>query len=248
MSERYDIVFRGDIIEGFFLQQVKTDLARLMKVEADAVAPLFSGRPERLKKNVDLATAEKYRVVLQKIGMRVDLKAVEDTSEAAKEVAKTAHPAQKSQSSVAIPKTISPQIAESQELNTTVRDVGITLAPPGAILLTEESERQKQARQATVVDVEHLSLDQQAGYLMHADERKDVIEPVAVDLSDYSIADAGEDLLHADEKQEFIPLEVDIADITMADVGATLSEEKQSEKYKIPDISHLQLSESDLSK
>ncbi|NQT27355.1 hypothetical protein HQ585_18520 [candidate division KSB1 bacterium] len=75
---RYNIVFKGEIIDGCDLSQVKTDLAHLFKKEIAQVEKLFTGRSVILKKNVDLLTAQKYQRELQMIGARCHLERLQE--------------------------------------------------------------------------------------------------------------------------------------------------------------------------
>ena len=62
--ETFDVIFRGDIVLGHALDDVKVRLQKLFKVDASKIDALFTGRPVILKRNLDSATAEKYRKVL----------------------------------------------------------------------------------------------------------------------------------------------------------------------------------------
>lgn len=70
----FDIVFRGDIILGHSLEEVKLRLQKLFKADAAKIDALFCGRPVPLKRNLDEATARKYKAVLQKAGAEVSIK------------------------------------------------------------------------------------------------------------------------------------------------------------------------------
>ncbi len=69
-DERFDIYFRGDILDGFFIDFVKADMARLFKTEESRLAPFFTGRPHPVKLKVDKATAAKYQKALTEIGAK----------------------------------------------------------------------------------------------------------------------------------------------------------------------------------
>lgn len=69
-DERFDIYFRGEILDGFFIDFVKADMARLFKTEESRLAPFFSGRPHPVKLKVDKATAAKYQKALTDIGAK----------------------------------------------------------------------------------------------------------------------------------------------------------------------------------
>ena len=73
---RYDLVFRGDIVLGHSLVDVKARMQQLFKIDAARVDGLFSGRPVPLKRDLDQETARKYQAVLNKAGAEVTLVAV----------------------------------------------------------------------------------------------------------------------------------------------------------------------------
>jgi hypothetical protein len=73
---RYHIVFKGEILEGFDLMQVQSDLAHLFKKEMAQVEQLFTGRAVILKKNADVRTAESYRISMHKVGALCHLEPV----------------------------------------------------------------------------------------------------------------------------------------------------------------------------
>lgn len=86
MSEPlFDIVFRGDLMPGHSLPEVKGRLAQLFKIDAAKVEPLFSGAAVTLKRNLDKPTATKYHTVLRSAGAAVDVRPVmpEQTAAAA---------------------------------------------------------------------------------------------------------------------------------------------------------------------
>src|SRR5690606_40568336 len=57
----FDIIFRGDIVIGHQLQDVKARLQQLFKTDAARIDALFTGRPVALKRGLDQATANKDR-------------------------------------------------------------------------------------------------------------------------------------------------------------------------------------------
>lgn len=73
-ARRFDIVFRGETRDGFAAGQVRDAFAQLFKLPAERVAPLFSGKPCVIKKDLTEADAAKYREVLNRIGADVELR------------------------------------------------------------------------------------------------------------------------------------------------------------------------------
>ena len=67
-DERFDIVFGGELLEGFAPATVADNLARLFKATPETVARLLDGGTHTLKRNVDAATAAKYRSAMERAG------------------------------------------------------------------------------------------------------------------------------------------------------------------------------------
>ena len=75
MSEpRFDIVFLGQIVDGFDQQAVEAALSRLLKLPPDKSNLLFGSRPVTLKKSVDKALASRLYVQLRGIGADIRLR------------------------------------------------------------------------------------------------------------------------------------------------------------------------------
>ena len=66
--ERYDIIFKGEIMPGLSLTQVKSDLARLFKSRPEQLDPLFDEQPHALKSGLQRDEAERYHAALKHAG------------------------------------------------------------------------------------------------------------------------------------------------------------------------------------
>jgi hypothetical protein len=64
----FDLVFEGDIKAGLDVQDVKSGLAKILKVEESRIEPLFKGNRVVLKSNLEIETAKKYKNVVEKSG------------------------------------------------------------------------------------------------------------------------------------------------------------------------------------
>ena len=81
MSEKiYEVVFYGEIVEGAKLEQVKAKVAAMFKADASKLEQLFSGKRVVIKKNIDLATANKYQSALQNAGAQCEVKSLPDAA------------------------------------------------------------------------------------------------------------------------------------------------------------------------
>lgn len=84
---KFDIVFRGQIIRGMDVSQVKSNLVSLFKSSDGAVEKLFGGNEVVVRKSLDYATAMKYQSALKKAGALALIKEiVEDQPTASKVV------------------------------------------------------------------------------------------------------------------------------------------------------------------
>ncbi len=81
MSEKlYHIEFSGKIIPGWDIDEVKANLARLLKANEEKLYQLFSGRRFIIKKNVDYQTAIKINNVFKDAGADCIITPVQDDS------------------------------------------------------------------------------------------------------------------------------------------------------------------------
>ncbi len=182
----YDVVFRGDVVPGQNLVEVKQRLAKLFHADPARIDQLFSGRPVALKKNVDQQTAERYKQTLHKAGAIVTLQLLAPEPPAAG--AETAVPSQVQNNRLSSPAGVEDGIEESVEEDESAilnrdSETSITLADVGADVLT-------------------------------ADERKD-FEPREVDTSALSLSQTGVDLLAEDEKKPLVDRNIDTSHIKL---------------------------------
>ena len=59
VADLFDVVFRGEITEGSSQEKVKQRVAESFNLDSSAAEQLFSGTPVRLKRGVDMITAER---------------------------------------------------------------------------------------------------------------------------------------------------------------------------------------------
>ncbi len=74
MSDRYTVIFEGRIMPGKNAEMVKNRLKSALKTDDEGVAKLFIGSPVAVRKNTDLATAEKYKQVFASAGAFCDIR------------------------------------------------------------------------------------------------------------------------------------------------------------------------------
>ncbi|MEX1034083.1 MAG: hypothetical protein WDZ30_12030 [Cellvibrionaceae bacterium] len=227
----FDIVFRGDIVMGQNIQDVKGRLGQLFKVDAAKVEALFAGGVVALKRDLDKSTAEKYKAVLTKAGAQVQIR----PAEGPKSAAPTPVPAARNQSVSTDAESSDP------DSGTQAPPAGgdFTLAPAGSNLLSPSEVRQIQALD---LDLSGISIKPLEGDLLDESEKTKPVAPDDVQVGDYQVAAAGTDLLDGFQKEELPLAEIDV-DFDLAEVGADLL--APADRSKQPpvevDISHLEV-------
>lgn len=74
MSDRFTVIFEGRIMPGKNTELVKARLKSVLKTDDLGIAKLFMGRPVAVRRNTDLATAEKYKQVFAGAGAFCDIR------------------------------------------------------------------------------------------------------------------------------------------------------------------------------
>jgi uncharacterized protein YbjQ (UPF0145 family) len=77
MTIRYNIIFEGKTVPGKDIGTVQKAMVTLLKIDAGRVERLFSGEPVMIRKNVDAATAERFRKAFEAAGAVCNLKSIE---------------------------------------------------------------------------------------------------------------------------------------------------------------------------
>lgn len=84
-QERFDIFFSGELLPDQSPDTVREWLGQQFKLQGAALDQLFSGSPVRIKQNVDMDTAGRYRAAFRKAGALVDIRLVAPAAPAAAE-------------------------------------------------------------------------------------------------------------------------------------------------------------------
>lgn len=247
-DEKFDLVFKGQLVKSVDEAQAKANLGRLFKIDGPRLDALFTGKAVTLKKNLDFDTASKYRVAIKKAGAVVELVAVEATAPVAKAapapVAAPAAPKPAFNSAPAEPKPGKPAAAPAaaivgsaaSQVSVPVPDFGV--APPGADIL-EGGERE--SLPLMEVDISGIALRETTGNLVDASEIARPA-PVQVDIANIALAEQQGELLKPEERKKVEPVQVDISGISLGAEGERLSAPKAPEP-PAPDISHIQLAD-----
>lgn len=173
-SERFDLYFKGELLDGYFADFVKVDMARLFKVDLARIEPYFSGEPQTIKLNVDRATAAKYQKALMDIGARLVVVNQGATVETRPTPAQT---------------RTAPAPAEASATQT---KGGWSLLPPGSDL------GEHRDIQPVSVDVSGLSIAEVGVDLV---EHTDRPPPVQVDISGLRLDEPGVNLIEPDSSE-----------------------------------------------
>lgn len=258
-SERFDLVFSGELVRGADLAHAKSNLGKLFKISETKVDALFSGKPIALKKGLDFATANKYRVAIKKAGCRVDLAEVEKPSAPAVEPAtKTDPPSNTNQNTD--PENTAPQsLAEKTRSAAPVENKSdlplpqVDEAPPEAIENMSQAsktemqlapvgspvllEQEKTETPPANIDVSQYSLSETGVDLLDdADKKKEVEFELDVH---FSLAEAGEDLLDEADKSKSEAAQLDTSAFSLSEAGADLGQIKDDKEVKVPNTDHL---------
>lgn len=244
---QFDIIFRGDIVFGQQLADVKLRLQQLFKSDAAKIDALFTGRPVPLKRNLDESTANKYRDALLKAGAMVDIYP-SDKSPANAPV-RPAPAIAPAESKPAVPTgwTLAPVGADllpirerpPQPAPVVVDITGLSLRPAEGNLLDPREFRQDEAPAVVAPD---LGLAAVGEDLISADEKYELPLP-EIDLEDWEIAEPGSDLLTEDERPIIIPAVIAVEDFGLAPAGSDLGQIKPQVQPLTPDISNIRLAD-----
>lgn len=230
-DQQFDIIFRGDIVLGHQLADVKAKLQQLFKADAAKVEALFSGRPVPLKRGLDLASAEKYKEALLKAGAQVNIVATGDTKPAPVVVQPASASALSLAQRLELQAEADKEAAEQASLRreqlareqaaqgvTAATQSDWSVAPVGSYML-QPSERA--VDEVIAIDTSAISLRAEGGNILDASEQAPAPH-AAVIAPNFEVAEAGADLVRADEKIDLPLLELELADWGLADLGEDL--------------------------
>lgn len=239
-AAEFDVIFRGDIVIGHQLQDVKTRLQQLFKTDAARIDALFTGRPVPLKRGLDEATANKYRAALLKAGAQVEVCVAGSVKTAgATDTAQRAG-ARPVQWSLAPAGSYLLKPAERRQTSAVEVDVsGISLRAEGGNLVDASETTQVETTPVVVPD---FSLAETGADLINHDE-KTSLPLMEIDLEDWGLAETGADLLTAEERPVVVAAVDHVEDFGLAPVGSDLGQLKPATVPLSPDTSKLRLAE-----
>ncbi len=224
---KYDIFFSGAIMEGRDQNEVRNKIGALFKADAAQLERLFSGTPVKIKSEVDMETAIKYRVNFREAGALIDIKpATAHAQEVTKPTADTS-----ADGSEAVSPPPATKAAETPPTTET-----LTALPPKTGSLIDCAPH---IRPAELPDISGISLSETGTTLDDTPPPPDA----KFDTSDLSVTPAGTGSL---EDCQLIkePVEIpDISGLTASEPGTGTLEDCYQEKkpVEIPDISAMKI-------
>ena len=253
MSEPiYNLVFRGEVLEGQHRAVVAKRLAALLKLDPGKAGALFSGKAIVLKRNAPKAVAARYQAAFRKAGARLRVMAAEGV-EAANPAAARSSKAEavasgrkaRAEEPVDVLDTRKRSLAERLASEAATRPRADT---PGAVPPREVPAGRASAApsfparaQAHIAAPppnagEHLSVASASGDLIREDERPR-IEAVEVDVSHLSVAAAESGSLAGLAAAPPAPVP-DTSGISLAEVGSDIGavSEPVTASVAAPDI------------
>lgn len=243
-NDLFDIVFRGDILPGHQLVEVKQRLAQLFKADEARINALFGGGAVPLKRNLDRAAAEKYQAVLRKAGADVQVSPAGSV--------KTKKPPQRparanapiaDKPAVVVEKTLASKPAESKSTESKpVESRPMTMQE--RLAATEKELAEKEAKRAGQgSDQGEEIIDPETGWSIAAvgadvlkPEERHQVEAVEVDVSAISVREASGDLVDASERPVVEPVVIDVSNISVAEVGADILREEDKTNIPLPQV------------
>lgn len=234
-GDLFDLVFRGDILPGHTLPEVKQRMMQLFRIDEARINALFTAGAVPLKRDLTRADAEKYQQAIHRIGADVRLAPAGTVQQRQRPVRPDSAPA-------AAPKAPSlaqrlatmdtpPASASAALFNTRepgsggaaipapVRPVAPPIRPASGLPLVDVEEIEGDLIPAAGSG--SLTLAPPGTEVLQASERR-VWQPAAIDTSALSVREVGVDLLDMSERVPVAPVAVNIDGLSVAAVGADL--------------------------
>lgn len=149
-DQQFDVYFRGDIVPGQSVLEVKERMGGLFKLEATQVEQLFSGRPTAIRRNLDEASARKYEQALLTIGAVAELRPAKVEAAPA--------PQSGAEGGMSLAPVGSDVLRPEERANVEAKEVDVSqlaLEPAGGEILRDNEKRSVEAQQ---VDTSHLEV------------------------------------------------------------------------------------------
>lgn len=202
MSNTFEVVFNGIVLEGFDPAETRAKIGKLFNADEAKIARLFSGNSVVIKKNLDEATANKYVGAFKNAGAKAIARdaAAEQEPE---EIQAAPPPVEQAAPAASKPDTATPAATSSgSSVFEHSGEASEHITPPPQTQINLDSNP----------DLSEFSLRENTGNLV--DPSDDTPEP-EIDLSGLSVASTGADL--TDKKEEPEEFNPDLSGITLVD-------------------------------
>jgi hypothetical protein len=196
MSDQlFEVAFSGQISDGANLEEVKARVGKMFNADDAKLAQLFSGKRIVIKKNIDQATAAKYKTALNRAGAEC-------------EISTTGGQAAPAQPAAPPPAAATP-----------IAEPAATSAPPPTEYESSYDGEVEPPPQTDPLGITGDQIEDLAASIAPVgselqDEYKQVEEP-DIDITGFDIAPVGSDL--SDSKKEQEPPPPDTSGLTLAD-------------------------------
>ncbi len=220
MKKAFDVYFSGELLEGYEPEDVKAAVGERFGLSGSKLEALFSGTPVRIKKNLDVDRAGRFRKKFLELGALVQI------VPAGQEPPDPASPA-------APPAPVARAAApgEAGEAAST----GLSLAPQSPL------ENHSTGAQAAAIDTSGLSMSPPGADILPSDGRPGT-EPPPPDTSGLSLAPLDGKRETEAAPPEPPPPDTGHLELAPVDDGGPASAEKERTP-PLPDISGLSLEE-----
>lgn len=233
-SQRYQVIFSGEILPDQDLGQVKRAIAQLFKKELSEIERFFSGEPVIVKSGVDQVTAKKYEAAFKKAGARCELSLlsvaeapVNNPSETeSSEDSKPSQPPEPTFRVAPVGARIGPR--ESVERPPNLEIDHIDMLPVGSDIGDHEA-----VEAVELPSIDHIAFIPNEGPIVEAVE--DTTQPPSTDH--LAALPVGE--LELDD-EEVDPPAPNIDHLSCVPHGEKLAMDEAATIDKVPDISHLE--------
>lgn len=230
MKTRYNIYFEGELLAGHDLPQVRANLGRLFKADEQTLDRLFSGSRQRLKRDCDEQTAQKYKTAMERAG------AVAIISKLATSGAAPVHSGAAASESPAAP------AATEKKLSTAERIAALAAAKADPRFRSDEDGNEEntptEVEWASPLDSDgNLALTPPGTEVLLATERPEPVQ-TSVDTSALHLDNAATRL---SEEPPAPPPAPDTSHMAMGEVGDTIPTLERTETVLTPDTSAIGL-------
>lgn len=263
----YQISYKGQLVSGAELVQVRNNLQQLFKATDAVMDKLMSGKSVIIKKAISQQKATAFQKAMHKAGAiaQVSMMAVEENIELAAPP-KSEDELEQEQSKKRLieddlppPPPIAPKQARANFLSEpdAPEEDDADLAPPPSVEITESKDphgipdpdqwqtepvgtrlsKAKKAHKKPPPSTDHIDL---APPKSDVGQAKRQIQAVTPDISGLDLSEVGERLSEEVKKEK---LNIDLSQFELAEVGSDMGQEVEYKEIVNPDISQLSMAE-----